>query len=210
MMKDKLGLIEQDESVLSMDTNMDLKGMDYLGPLFGFIVNKRVLKITYHPFTSGEPLEFIIHPYYLKEFNNRWFLLGYNTEADKPNWVVALDRIVSVEETELPYKKSGIDWEYYFSDFVGVSKSDDYDEPVEVLLEVDEDQFPYIETKPLHQTQRVKSREAPILISIQVIPNYELKSLILSFGEKIRVIKPVALREDIAGRLKRAVEGYGG
>lgn len=61
--------------IIGFDNNEYLRGVDYLGKLFHFILNSQPLCIRYHPFTSPESREYIIHPYYLKQYNNRWFLI---------------------------------------------------------------------------------------------------------------------------------------
>jgi transcriptional regulator with XRE-family HTH domain len=57
---------------------------EYIGDIYNAIVNQRVLRITYKPFTTNKELTFEIHPYHLKQFNNRWFLFGLNNEYLKP------------------------------------------------------------------------------------------------------------------------------
>ena len=52
------------------------------------------MKVRYHPYNVASPTRVIIHPYYLKQYNNRWFLFGYNPEKRKSDWNLALDRII--------------------------------------------------------------------------------------------------------------------
>ena len=120
----KLGLVSVDREIISFDSNVDYEGMAHITPLFNAIVNKRVLKISYQDFKSPISYEVEFHPYYLKQFNSRWFVFGYNPARKQENWNMALDRIKQIEEIKLKYILKEIDWDDYFSDFVGVSKKE--------------------------------------------------------------------------------------
>ena len=67
-----------------------------------------------------------------------------------------------------------------------------------VALEFTNEQAPYIITKPLHPTQKHEWIGDKIRVEIKVMPNYELQSLILSYGEKVKVVGPIELKNTIA------------
>ena len=94
------------------------------------------------------------------------------------------------QECKRQIQSNRIDWENdYFFDFIGVSKNDG--DPVEIKIEIDEAQVPYIRTKPLHGTQKGPNlTKEGWIISIRIIPNYELKKLLLSFGDTIKILSP--------------------
>ena len=58
-------------TIMEFENNQDLKGIDHLGPLYNSIYYKKVLTISYQPFENDTPYDVVIHPYYLKQFNNR-------------------------------------------------------------------------------------------------------------------------------------------
>lgn len=207
MFGSKFGLIEKKGEVISFESNVDLKGVQFLTPLFNAIVNERVLKVEYQDFKSEEPYDVIFHPYYLKQYNSRWFALGLNPETKIPTWNLALDRIVSLSETDLKYEPTDIDWDDYFYDFVGVTKPINV-EIEEIVLLFSPEEAPYVTTKPIHPTQKVKNLPGGLEVRIKVIPNFELERLILAFGEQVRVISPQDFKERIAGRIKRGGELY--
>lgn len=89
-----------------------MRGIENLGMLYNAIVYKKVLQIQYKSFNSEVPYDVIIHPYHLKQYNNRWFLFGYNPYNKKADWNLALDRIVNINETHNKYKiNEDIDWD---------------------------------------------------------------------------------------------------
>lgn len=207
VLENKLGIKAENEEVISYETNIDLIGRDHLSVLFNAIVNKRALKILYKDFKSESSYSITLHPYYLKQYNNRWFVLGLNEAMGNSTWNMSLDRIEDIKETTNLYKKNETDWEDYFFDIVGVTRYSNL-EIQEITLHFNNDVAPYVKTKPLHPTQKTKEVGSGLDVKIQVIPNYELETLILSFGEGVKVISPDDLRIKINGRLKNAFSQY--
>lgn len=201
MLESKFGLIERKSEIISFESNIDLKGLHFLTPLFNAIVNERVLLVKYQDFKSSEPYEIIFHPYYLKQFNNRWFVLGLNSNNLLENWNLALDRIISINETAGKYRSTQIKWEDYFYDIIGVTRPKGI-ELQEIILRFTPEVAPYVITKPLHPSQKHKSDLNGLDVKIKVIPNFELERLILSFGEQVKVISPPYFKERIFERLK--------
>jgi len=200
--------LKTEDNVLSFEENIFLTGRKYIGEIYNAIVNKQVIKIIYHAFKRDDNLEFLIHPYHLKQYNNRWFLFGLN-ENNSRITNVALDRIVSVETTDKPFKPSyDIDFEEYFDDIIGVSIP--YEGILQkVILKIDKEQWPYINTKPLHGSQKVKEITPDFtIVELELIQNYELESLILSFGDSFEVIEPESLRHIIKKRIKLLNKKY--
>ncbi|MEJ7823148.1 MAG: WYL domain-containing protein [Chitinophagaceae bacterium] len=197
----KLGLVLVDREIISFDSNADYEGMAYITPLFNAIVNKRVLKVSYQDFKSPIPYDITFHPYYLKQFNNRWFAFGLNPAMENANWNLALDRIKNIEEVKDKYNFTDVDWDDYFYDFIGVTKQSG-ETALEIKFLFCASQAPYIVTKPLHPTQKHKHDENGLEVSITVIPNHELEKLILSFGENVKVLSPKSFQKKITQRIK--------
>lgn len=201
--QDKLGLLNEEKEVIAFESNVDLKGLDHLTPIFNAIHNKRVLNILYKDFKSKEAYNIKFHPHYLKQYNNRWFAFGYNPERETPYWNIALDRVENITEQLDNYFYTDIDWEDYFYDIIGVTMPVD-GKVEEVVLKFTKEQAPYIITKPIHPSQKHKELEDGLLVRINVIPNFELERLILSFGNSVEVVLPKELKEGI---LKKSVFG---
>lgn len=207
MLESKFGLIERKSEIISFENNIDLKGIHFLTPLFNAIVNERVLLVKYKDFKSSEPYEITFHPYYLKQYNNRWFVFGLNSDNQVPNWNLALDRIESLSETDIKYQISETDWEDYFFDIVGVTRPEGI-ALEEVVLKFSPEAAPYIITKPIHPSQKHKNDPTGLEVKIKVIPNFELEKLILSFGEQVTVVSPKDFKERISKRIKSGSRHY--
>jgi predicted DNA-binding transcriptional regulator YafY len=205
-LRDTFELKEEDSKVISFETNLDYVGEPFISKLFNAIVNKHVIHVVYKPFNS-EQQEFNFHPYFLKQYNNRWFVFGLHEELDIPTWNLALDRIVCFEVHSQNYKPNKINWQDYFSEIYGVSKPLNCEEEnIELLFSIETS--PYIKTKPLHQSQKNYDIEDGVLVKLKLIPNFEFEQLILSYGENVEVIKPLTLREKINQRILKMIKKY--
>ncbi|PWG78017.1 helix-turn-helix transcriptional regulator [Pararcticibacter amylolyticus] len=203
-------LLENESApIISFDSNSYLKGIELLAPLFHHILYKNPLCISYQSYKSDHARDFIIHPYYLKQYNNRWFLLGLNDALNKIT-ILALDRILGISEEDIVFiPNTEYDFNEYFEDVIGVTIVEG-SEPVTVVLQFPPRAAPYVLSKPLHGSQkRISNDESGLVVSLEVIPNFELESLILSFGETVKVLEPADLKERIKERLMEALKGYG-
>jgi len=200
---------EASATIMEFDSNQYLKGIEHLGPLHNAIFYKKVLNISYKPFENDAPFDVLFHPYFLKQYNNRWFLFGYNPEKEKYDWNLAIDRIISIRETKGKYLKNNkIDWREYFEDMIGVTKPVDA-EPEKVVLRFKGRTGNYMETKPLHGSQKSKWIDENILeVTLQVVVNYELERLLISYADSLEVIKPKRLRDLIRLRHESATRIY--
>jgi predicted DNA-binding transcriptional regulator YafY len=200
---------DQISPIFHFEENPFLKGKELIGELFNSILYQKVLEIEYKDFKSTDSYQLMLHPSILKEYNNRWFLFGYNPEMKKENWNLAVDRIISVKILEKEkYLKSSIDWEEYFEDLIGVTKREEA-----ILTKIDlwfkPTTAPYIISKPIHGSQKIKeNNENGLTIEIQVYPNFEFIQQVLFYGNNVKVLKPVEIREKIMGLLQMTLQNY--
>lgn len=195
--------------VVAFDENPYVDGMKFYRDVYSAIVKKQVLHIKYQSFKIPEPFKYTIHPYFLKQYNNRWFLLGWYEEW-KEIATLALDRIVEMEHISHPYRENeGVDFNKYFEDVIGVSFPKG-SELTEIHLWVDNKQWPYIKSKPLHKSQVkiAENEDGSAEISINVIPNFELESRILAQGMHMKVLSPEPFREKIHSQIENALKNY--
>ena len=194
---------------IQFEDNKNLRGIEHINPLYQAILNKTPLLIEYKSFKAQQSSKEIYYPYLLKEYRNRWFLI---TRPKKLKYIftLALDRIEDFHIlTKEPFvENDGVDWERYFSDTIGVTKSE-RDRGCKVILRFDKSNAPYVLTKPLHPSQQVVIEdETGITIRIDVVLNFELEKEILGFGECVKVISPRNLKSRIQKRLGSAYNQY--
>ena len=138
----------------------------------------------------------------MKQYNNRWFLLGREHSSDSLK-TLALDRIVSIKTIKECFIKNSTDFEDYFDEIIGVTNYED-SEAENIVIKLDEKTIPYVITKPLHHTQKIKGDE----LRLKVKQNPELVSIILSFGQGMTVIEPESLRDKIKMAMQKSVNQY--
>jgi predicted DNA-binding transcriptional regulator YafY len=202
----------QDESKISIqiEENPLVHGLKCIPVLHKAIREEIPVLIKYKSFKSQSPTQDIYHPYLLKEYRNRWFLICRNNR-NQTLLTLALDRIQEVHEMSKkdfkPYK--GVSFDRYYSDLIGVTKSEK-DRPQKVILVVDAKNAPYVETKPLHHSQQIikAEQDGSVWFRIDVIPNFELEREILGFGESMKVMAPRLLRDRIIRRMQKMVMNY--
>jgi len=208
-LKTDLRISTDEKPFIGFDSSQDLKGIEHFSLLYSAVQNKTPLNITYKDYKTEDPYTYNFHPYYLKEYNNRWFLFGLNTETWKEDCNVAIDRIVTVSAIDIPFiENEVIDWQDYFSDMIGVSKPID-GAIEEIVLHFTQLTGKYMESKSLHETQKHKwIGENTLEVKIKVMVNYELERLILSYGESVTVLEPQHLKEKIKIRLLHGLYNY--
>ena len=204
--EDKLGRRRNTAAVIGYEKNPFLTGIENLSALYNYIVNKQVLKITYRHFSQGEMVH-IMHPYYLKQYNNRWFLFGITERKKDVLTNLPLDRIEQIEPVHIDYiPNTQFDFEEYFDDVVGVSVPHE-GEPEKVVLKFDKSRYPYVVTKPLHPSQ-IELDKGNCIIQLNVFLTPELESLIFSYGDQVEVLEPASLRETFRRKTKILTEKY--
>lgn len=166
------------------------------------------LRLEYQKFDDEESSHRIVHPYLLKEYQNRWYLVGY-CEYRKTLRSFGLDRVISMDviDETLPEPIVNFDPDTYYQHVFGVTASPD--PPVEILLEFKAKAGKYIQTVPLHGSQKVLAQTTDtLLISINVYPTYEVFQKILSYGSEVRVLGPKSVIKKIKRSLTAAAKQY--
>ena len=193
--------------VIEFEQNPYLKGLEHFDDIFNAIVYKKVVKVEYKGYKHDVTQIMELSPSYLKQYNNRWYLLAYNHKY-KALSHLALDRIIDIKEVKIKYLESEIDFTEYFDDVVGVT-IDKESEPIEILLEFSNEQWKYINSKPLHGSQKViEEKKDTTIISLEVQINFELERLIFSFGSNVEVLSPPSLITTMLDRANEVVDVY--
>jgi len=196
------------KSFIHFEKNDLVQGLSHIDGLHKAIINQQPLLIDYQSFKAKHINQFILTPYLLKEYRNRWFLLG-SKKKNKEVILLALDRIKNFQvQPQEKYVQPDFDVFSYFDDVIGVSKTTNQKSST-IVFKIDKEHAPYIMTKPLHSSQQLlKKDEEEYIFTLKVIWNFELERELLGFGEKIKVLSPKRLREKIQARAKDLVNRY--
>lgn len=205
---------QRENSVPVMDIEYveGYKGAKFIGEIYEAVRKRQTIIIEYKSFKARQQKTLAVYPYLLKEYRNRWFLIGEKASNRVPQVnIFALDRIHSVRvDKSQPFKRCvDFDPEHFFDDTIGVTKGI-HDKARRILINIDRQQAPYVESKPFHKSQVVEQRfqDGGIQISLKVVINNELERLILGYGGHAEVVDPPELRDRIAESIALAHSHY--
>jgi len=184
-----------------------LRGSEFLEPLIDAVRNNVVQRISYKSFTSDEVTFHELHPYLLKEYRNRWYVVGYNGRYGDIR-TYCLDRIVSREDDyAVRFVDTGFDAVEYYRNVIGVSVLNR--KPEKIVLEFSERQAQYVITQPLHGSQeRIDADEGIFWFRYYLVPNFEFYAAILSYGDEVKVLKPASVRKQLLKILEETIRRY--
>ena len=179
-----------------------IKGSEFLPVILGAIKDRKVLTFQYQRFEAQKSFRHILHPYYLKEYRNRWYLIGYHHEL-KEIRTYGLDRIIEVqEEPSLEFQDTGFNPAEYFQTTIGINVP--HEKPQHVILRFSANQGKYVLTQPIHESQEViEMGNDFITVSLDIVPNYELYAIILGWGDQVEVMEP----SEVRGKVMEILEG---
>ena len=194
------------KSIIHLDKNEKLKGLEHIDILYESILNKKVLQILYKSFKAREAQYMSVHPQLLKEYNNRWFLICTKNGSILN---LALDRMEEIKKDEkTEYIDENFDAERYFGEIIGVTVSGKQ-RPQNVIFKVIAKHASYVKTKPFHHSQVIMEEdETSTTFKICVQLNFELERVILGMGEILTVLSPRRLKQRIAKSLRLANGNY--
>lgn len=204
----RFGIKTNREHVVAFEQNEQLRGLEFLSELIDSAINHQPLNLLYRTY-NGKETNIVIHPYHVKQYNNRWFLFGLEQTPNGDRIANrALDRIVKFSKANVPFvPNTSIDFSTRFDDVVGVTIPDDDVQKETVVLKFEPDRFPYVVSKPIHHSQKVLSEEDCIL-QIEVRPNKELESVIFSYFPHVEVLAPASLREEFKEKIASNLKKY--
>ncbi len=183
-------------------------GTHFIDDVLDAIQHQQVLKIRYQKFYSDDETENILHPYLLKEFKSRWYVLGFNPRVNLLK-TYALDRIKEIShlKNEVYLENKTIDAQDFFSNVIGISNPTDEIQNVEILVKPHF--VEYIKTQPFHHTQNIKHEdENGLLINLNVVHNIELETLLCGYASSLAILKPESLKLAIKQRLETALKQF--
>ena len=198
-------------AILPEDTTY-LRGMENFDILVDGIKRQLPISFVHYSYQSQLFKPTIIHPYLLKESNDRWYLVGYSEEHKEIRYF-GLDRIyepVLLNHTYRPNKSA--DLKALFANKIGLNtlRGNDEYQTEKIRIWVSKDLANYFKSMPIHATQQNKEEDGrgAILVDLELVPTYELLSLIMSYGNKVMVMQPLWLRKVIEKELEQSLSAY--
>lgn len=182
--------------ILQVEEPVKTEGSEWLEMLLRSIVEKCAVRMHYKGFGKDEK-SYTLSPYLLKEYRNRWYVIGFARESDAVR-VFALDRIQTLKPSKESYASADFSPDEFFRYSFGITHLD-ASRPARVVLRFRASEIPYVLSQPLHHSQTVEEHtDASLVVSLQVYITSELKMAILAHGAAVEVIEPESLRLEIA------------
>ena len=232
MLQDTYFTNEMAMEAIDFGDNLEYENSSRVHEFFSYILNKQVLELNYNA-GFGKPQKRIIHPYFVRQYNNRWFLFGYCEQAAREGKPASgilnlpLDRIISVKTVPTIYREVSIQdvkdfKEDYFGDIVGVTRLDS-EGPIHLVLRFDFNtgdpkqdnaarrDYYYLRTKPFYPYINFP-REDSIKengyaeVTMDIIPNKELEGILLRYADAAKIVGPVEFRDKMLNRIQDIVK----
>ncbi len=193
---------------LQFEQNLHYTGREWFGDVYELLLHQKVMKLTYQPFESEEPLTFYVHPYLLKQYNQRWFLIGWCQEHAAIG-TYPLDRFVDARVSNIPFEKHATFYPGFYDKYLlGVTIPPNA-VPEKLVLEFAPKRAKYFLTKPFGVIENTATAQTGhVQVTLTMIINPELEAAILQFGKDVAVMEPHWLRQRIAEILRQAAGLY--
>lgn len=203
--------------IIGFGQNEALAKLHLVPTFFDAIECNKVLSFTYNPGYHKELVDVVFHPQFMKEYNQRWFVFGkaYDREGKPLKYTnCAIDRILEPvrEEWKITYQGGDTDWLAYFKPMVGVSRYGN--KVMDIIIETQNaETYARLVTKRIHESQKVlqehdDSKGQRGQLKISVIPNPELRTLLMSYQEGIKVLSPEKYVDEFVNHLKKMTKLY--
>jgi len=183
-------------------------GTEHFYGLLHAIKNRFIIMFSYQKYNETIASIREVEPYALKEFKGRWYLLSKDYK-DNMVKTFGLDRIQELEITKRKFiYPPDLNPNAYFENCFGVIVPED-SEPEEIILSFEPLQGKYIKSYPLHESQKIiTDNKDELRISLHLYETYDLIKELLSNGDKMKVIQPQSLIDEIYDITENILEKY--
>ena len=195
---------DMSENILYEDIPL---GTQYLTSIVDAIRTRSQIKVTYHNFVRNEIYDFLLSPYCLKAFKQRWYVAGCPSTHPTETRVYALDRIQKIELTnnEFIYPKK-FNAHAFFAPYYGVFRNAN---PKTIVIEANEKSTQFLRLLPLHASQKeIRQHLNYTYFEYFVAPTFDFIQELRTHGTDIRIVEPASLVKVFKDEAKKAYQMY--
>lgn len=184
-------------------------GHNHLTSVMEAMTEGHVIRISYLKYTSSKADIYTLRPYAVKEFAKRWYIIGYCLEREALR-VYGLDRVHSLDILEERFEmEKGFDVDELFATSFGIYLPEEAAKTITFRTSATEAK--YLRDLPIHSSQEeVSSDGRTVTFSIFVCPNRNLIMEFCKYGDRLEVLSPESIRNQVASQLISAAALYGG
>jgi predicted DNA-binding transcriptional regulator YafY len=194
---------------VSFDDSKSFKGLNHLKTILMAISQCKDLDFVHENFTNKTNKDYQISPLLLKEYENRWYVIGVPKGMNEIR-TFGIDRISQLflgDESNLK-RAQFEDQLKVFDTIIGL----DYEnkKPIKITLLINELHVNYLRSLPIHHSQVIHdvNNQGQLLVDFFLVPNYEFKTQVLKMGENALVVYPIEFKEEIKNMLKVTLDRY--
>ncbi|HLW29496.1 MAG TPA: WYL domain-containing protein [Brumimicrobium sp.] len=183
-------------------------GNEFLKPLLSAIQSQHVAYFTYESFVTQVRKQRKVTPLLLKEYNNRWYLICYDSVKEKVI-TYALDRISELEIIEQQGEKpADFKPDLFFRHSIGITASAEA-RPEKIEFLASSIAAKYINSQPFHESQNiVEESKEQTKFELYALVSEELIRELLSYGGDVQVLNPDGLKNELIKRIKKMNFNY--
>lgn len=198
--------VRKTRQVIQFESAPETRGQQHLNQLFRLTENRQIATFDYHKFGHDSCRSYSVHPYFLKEYRNRWYLIAFEPRRDR-YVTFGLDRIENLEDKDERFEiRSDFDPDRFFKYSIGITQTTS--DPQKVVLRTSFTQGQYLEAQPVHPSQSLSFQQETCLVELEVLVTYELVQFILSLGNDVEVLEPQELKTQVTQTLVEALDKY--
>ncbi|MDV3876973.1 WYL domain-containing protein [Elizabethkingia anophelis] len=179
------------------------RGLHNLQDLVQSIKLQKCVSFIYRKFNDDKGTKKLVQPYALKEFKNRWYLLG--NETNGKNFFIktyGLDRMTDLQITSTAFSKKDCDLDAAFENSFGIISSLGK-EPENIILSMDAVQGNFLKSLPIHHSQKIiLDNSEEVKISLTLVPSYDFIQELLTLTGLVKILEPESLRVKMNELLK--------
>ena len=172
-------------------------GLQFLPEILDAMNGNNVLSVTYKGYWHEEASTFDVHPYCVKLFKQRWYMVAFSTQRQAIR-TYALDRIQALDRRTATFvMPSNFSPVLFFKNSYGVMMGSEV--PSDVKIKVNAFEANYLRSLPLHHSQQeVFKCEEYSIFTYHLSPEFDFRMELLSRGDDVEVLEPAYLRDAMA------------
>jgi predicted DNA-binding transcriptional regulator YafY len=201
------GSTDKEKNFIQFENIPTISGNEFLAPILNAIRKKRCVHFTYQSFKKDTGSERVVEPYLLKEHKNRWYLVAKENLSDVYK-VFGLERMENVVLSPNHYiRTTDFNADQFFKHAIGITTIPNQNPDV-VVFECNSVLMQYLNSQPIHASQKIEKTESGGIVTLNVLVTFELIQLLVGFGNELRVLQPPTLIKKLVDSHQSAINRY--
>ena len=184
-------------------------GVENVQIILEAIDQKKGIECDYCSFNKKSVKKQLLIPYFLRAWEQRWYLVAEPDNHHHGISIFALERMGNITLTEQKMTPThNISIDEYFDGSFGANHSDEQ-KPERILIKVYNTQVEYVKALPMHESQKeIEATDEWSIFEYRLVPCYNFYQQLLWHREKLEVLEPQYVRDEIKMVIQKMLEHY--